>query len=126
MAESNEDLKDIVLNYWRSPGAMGSFGGLLALQTGLKLEKNIHVSIKELRNIMKSSEVYLQHIINKLRFDRRRYADVYGYFSLLACDIAYMNPVDIKKSFPNQSTSKNQEKYLYILACQVSLNYKLC
>jgi hypothetical protein len=108
MSTDPEVLKKIVLNYWKSPNSIGSFGGLLALQTGLKLEKNIDISIKNLRIIMQSNPFYLQHIQNKLRFDRRKYSDVYGYMSILAADIAYMNPV------PKGDT----EKYMYILACQ--------
>jgi hypothetical protein len=93
MSSIPETLKNTVLNYWRDPEATGSFSGLYGLQTGLLLDKNISVPISQLRQIMRSQSAYLMHVQKRLRFPRRGYQDIYGFLSILAIDIAYMNPV---------------------------------
>ena len=113
MMADKAKLEETVLKLWRTPSFSGSYSGLLGLQTSLKLEKNISVSMKTLREIMSKNPMYLQHIQNRHKFDRRNYSDVYGYGSVFSCDVgkiyiylfiiiliyfeifklAYMNPV---------------------------------
>ena len=65
----------------------------------MKAEKNIHISIRELRVLMRNHDTYLMHIQNRYKFPRRSYASVHGYGSVFQCDLAEMFPYEGFKYF---------------------------
>ena len=90
MVDVSEDTKKTVLHLWKTPTFPGAFGGLLAFQASLKHEKQITISLKSLRTILRDQPMYLMHIRNVYKFKRRSYSGVHGYGQLLQCDLAYI------------------------------------
>lgn len=80
-----------ILELWKSPLFSGSFTGVKNFQTILKLEKNIDISEKHLRNILEKEPIFLYHQRKHSNFKRRQY-DLNNYGELVQCDLAYMYP----------------------------------
>jgi Integrase core domain len=84
------ELTQKVLKLWKDVRFPGSFSGLLTLQQCLKHDKDINLSIKQLREILRNQPTYLQHIQARYKFNRRSYDSVHGYGQLWEADVAYM------------------------------------
>ena len=62
MADSESAaVKENLLKLWKDPKFPASFSGLIVFQHALKIEKNINLSIKQLREIMRENKMYLMH-----------------------------------------------------------------
>lgn len=68
-----EDIRDEILRLYRDKTFSGSYSGLEVLRNALEYDKQIKISIPELRKVMKNESMYLIHLQNRKRFPRRSY-----------------------------------------------------
>jgi hypothetical protein len=59
-----EEKKKAIKAYWKDPKNTYSFAGIAGVKRGLLLEKNIDVTLNEVRDALKEEPDYLQHIIS--------------------------------------------------------------
>jgi hypothetical protein len=97
-----EPSEEYLLSLWKEKRFSGSFSGLRAFQLALKNEKNINVSTKRLRKVLRKFFTYVSHIQAKLRGERRTYNSVHGVFMLWQSDLAsfFMEDEETGKKFP--------------------------
>ena len=86
MVDENE-----IRQLWKDPDFSGSFSGLLTFQNQLRHEKNINLSLRQLRHIMRSEPDYVQHITHRIHFPTREYS-VHGFLSLVQADLTQPKP----------------------------------
>jgi len=87
-----------IVNLWRDKNFEGSYSGIKTFQLLLKLNKNIDLSERKLYEILKEDPIFLMHIRNKKKVQRRFY-DLDYYGELLQSDLAYMFEYDSYKYF---------------------------
>ena len=72
MAPILKRLEKKILALWKNPDVEASYTGLANFQKYLKEKEKIDVSQSELYKIMRQQDSYVQSIINRKRFKRRR------------------------------------------------------
>lgn len=82
-----------IRNLWKNPDFAGSFSGILTFQKQLLHEKNIKISIRRLRHILKSMPDYLQHVTHRIHFPRRDYS-VHGWLHIMQADLSILKPIN--------------------------------
>jgi Integrase core domain len=97
-SEKNPDLTREVLSLWKDVRFCGAYSGLLNLQQCLKHDKNISLTIAQLRDILRNEPLYLQHIQARYKFPRRSYGTVHGFGQLWESDIAYVFKSDVEEN----------------------------
>ena len=70
--------KKEIQKLWTDKTFPGSFSGLQNFQKAVEREKNVHLTINEIRQALLSNEIYLRHVSRRRRFPRRSY-EVSGF-----------------------------------------------
>ena len=71
-----------ILSLWKDDKFPGSFTGLSNFRHCLYLYKKIHVSLKDLSEIMRKERNYAHQLTRISRFKRQNYINLNGYFDM--------------------------------------------
>ncbi len=90
---SPEKIKKII-SLWKTPTFAGSYLGLSSFQMALKLDQNIDISRKDLRDIMQTDEDFLLETRKIKKMFPRREMNSHGFCSTWQSDVGFMFTID--------------------------------
>ena len=86
----NEKLIKKIRGLWANSNFPGCFSGLLRFQQCLALFANIHVGLKDLREIMRGVRSFVYQVQRRNRFPRNKYINSSGTGENLQADLMFM------------------------------------
>ncbi len=93
-AHISEAKKNKIISLWKTPTFAGSYLGLSSFQMALKLDQNIDISRKDLRDIMLTDQDFLIETRKIRKTFPRREMNSHGFCATWQSDVGFMFPIN--------------------------------